>query len=86
MRLGWLILGLGIVIAILVGAALGAYGPLVTCGADQAALCVAWPGLVSGATWLVFVAFFVGLAAWQVREWRRSAGSVAPDEHVAEDR
>src|SRR4051794_23665078 len=50
-RLGWLLLGLGIVVALLLGAWLGAVGPLVVCGADGAAVCVTWPAWISGLTW-----------------------------------
>ena len=87
MRHGWLLvaLGLGIVVAVLVGAALGRYGPLVVCGADGAAVCVTWPGWLSGATWVLFIAFFIGLATWQVRAWRDSAGTVATEEDRAQD-
>ena len=85
MRLAWLLVALAVVLAILVGGAVGAFGPLVTCGADGAAVCVAWPGLASLATWLLFVGFFAALGAWQVRAWRRSAGTVASDEHGAQD-
>ena len=53
--------------SVLVGAALGAYGPLVVCGADGATVCITWPGWLSGATWGLFIAFFIGLATWQVR-------------------
>ena len=69
--------------AVLVGAYFGAYGPLVTCGADGAAVCVGWPGVVSGAIWVLFVALFVGLGVWQVRIGRRlldSPNAVASDE------
>ncbi len=72
-------------LAIVVGAWLGLYGPLHTCGADAAAVCVAWPAALSVATWLLFCAFFIALGAWQIRQWRRSVNAVAPDEHVAQD-
>ena len=80
MRLALVLVVLGIVIAVLAGAALGAYGPLVVCGADVAAVCVTWPGWIGGATWVLFIAFFIGLATWQVRAWRGSAGAVATEE------
>jgi hypothetical protein len=72
-------------VAILIGASLGAYGALVTCGADGAEVCVAWPAVVSGATWVMFLAFFAGLAAWQVRVWRQSASPVPPDKDGTQD-
>jgi hypothetical protein len=28
--------------------------------------------------WLLFLGFFVGLAAWQVREWRRDINEPGP--------
>jgi hypothetical protein len=56
--------------AVLVGAASGVFGPLVVCGVDRAPLCVAWPVVASAGTWLLFLGFVVGLAAWQIREWR----------------
>src|SRR3954454_18108696 len=73
-RLSWLLVGLGsvVVVVVLIAATLGAYGPLVVCGADGAAVCVMWPGWISGATWVLFVGFFIGLATWQVRAWRGS--------------
>jgi hypothetical protein len=70
--LGLAVLGACIVL-VLVGAYLGWYGPLVTCGADAAPLCVHWPGPASAAVWLAFLAFVLLLAAWQVAHWRDDA-------------
>ena len=68
----WWIVGPGllIVLAILAASATGAFGPLLPCGADGAAVCVAWPAVASFGTWLLFIGCLVGLAAWQVAEWR----------------
>ena len=86
MRAALALVALVALVAVLIGALLGAYGALVTCGADGAAVCVAWPAVVSAATWLMFLVFFAGLAAWQVRVWRQSAGAVPSDEDSAQDR
>ena len=68
----WIIGPLAVALAALLLAGFqGWLGPLVTCGADGAAVCVAWPVPASAAVWLLFLAFFGGLAAWQAREWRR---------------
>jgi hypothetical protein len=74
--LTWL-LGLGIlgVALVLLGAFAGWYGPLVTCGVDGAAVCVAWPLPVAAIVWLGFGGFFVGLGLWHVLGWRRGRGS-----------
>ena len=87
MRLGWLFgVAAALLGVVLAGAYLGAYGPLVTCGADAAKVCVAWPGLVSGAVWALFLVFFIGLTIWQVRAWRGSGSAVSADKHIVEDR
>jgi hypothetical protein len=61
-------------VLVLFGAWAGWYGPLVTCGADQATVCVAWPRPVSGLVWLGFVLLLLGLAGLQVALWRGSVG------------
>jgi hypothetical protein len=82
-RQWWLVGGASaLVVAILAGAYLGIFGPLVTCGADGAAVCVGWPGVVSAAAWGAFVAYVVGLGAWQIWAWLRSADAIAPNEDV----
>ena len=59
-----------VLVAAFVAAWTGAIGPLVVCGADQAAVCVAWPGIVSWTVWGTFILFFAGMAAWHVWMWR----------------
>ncbi len=87
MRLGWVFGAASALLAlVLAGAYLGVYGPLVTCGADAASVCVAWPGLVSGAVWVLFLVFSIGLTIWQVRAWRGSGSAVSTDKHIVEDR
>jgi hypothetical protein len=65
----WLI-ALGAMLVVLAGAFLGWSGPLVTCGADAARLCVQWPTPAPTLVWLAFLAFVALLAAWQVMQWR----------------
>ncbi len=69
----WLVVGgLLLLAAVVLLAAAGGYlGPLVVCGADGRAVCVAWPAAASAFTWLAFLAFIAALVAWQVRDWRR---------------
>jgi hypothetical protein len=69
----WWIVGasLAIVGAALAAAYMGWLGPLVVCGADGVAVCVAWPGAVSAAVWALYILFFSGIAAWQIMMWRR---------------
>jgi hypothetical protein len=87
MRLGWLLGALAALVAlVLAGAYVGAYGPLVSCGADAAKVCVAWPALVNGAVWVLFLVFFICLTIWQVRAWRGSGSAVSADKHIVEDR
>jgi hypothetical protein len=75
----WIITPAGVLLAtILVAAFEGWFGPLVVCGADAAPVCVAWPAAASWGMWLLFLAFFVGLAVWQVREWRRDIKEPRP--------
>ncbi|HEV7665135.1 MAG TPA: hypothetical protein VGQ62_16510, partial [Chloroflexota bacterium] len=71
-RATWPILGLGMVglAAVLGAAASGLFGPLVTCGADQATLCIAWPAYLSAAVWLTFIASIVALAWTQAHAWQ----------------
>ena len=61
------LLGVGLV---LVGAAAGWYGPLVTCGVDAAAVCVHWPAPLAALVWLGFLGTVAALAAWHLRTWR----------------
>ncbi|HLZ30378.1 MAG TPA: hypothetical protein VKV73_23910 [Chloroflexota bacterium] len=65
--LGSLTLALG---GILVAGYAGWLGPLATCGADGATVCIVWPGAASAATWAIFLGTLAGLAAWQARDWR----------------
>lgn len=75
----WIIGPVGLVLGMLLLAALeGWLGPLVVCGADAAPVCVAWPAAAGWGMWLLFLGFFVGLAAWQVREWRRDINEPGP--------
>jgi hypothetical protein len=75
----WVIGPVGVGLAgLMVAAWEGWLGPLVVCGADDAPICVAWPAAAGWAMWLVFLGFFVGLAAWQVREWRRDINEPPP--------
>jgi membrane protein implicated in regulation of membrane protease activity len=69
----WWIVGaiLAILGVALAAAYMGWLGPLVVCGADGVAVCVAWPGAVSAAVWALYILFFSGVAAWQVMMWRR---------------
>lgn len=69
----WLLVGglLALSAAVLVAAVTGHLGPLVVCGADGWAVCVAWPAAISALTWLAFLAFIGALVAWHLREWRR---------------
>src|SRR5919197_74248 len=69
----WWIVGaiLAIVGAALAAAYMGSLGPLVVCGADGVAVCVAWPGAVSAAVWALYILFFLGIAGWQIMMWRR---------------
>src|SRR5215470_12223229 len=75
MRLSpWTLGGGGVALAIVFAAAYtGDLGALVTCGADGARVCMAWPGLVSAATWLMFVGLIAALAAVQARYWRHTS-------------
>jgi hypothetical protein len=57
-------------VAVLIAASAGWLGPLVTCGADGAAVCMRWPGLVAGATWAAFTGLIAALAVVQARDWR----------------
>jgi hypothetical protein len=68
--LGGLAVGLGLLGS---AASAGWLGPLVTCGPDRAAVCVAWPGLAAAATWLVFLGVIGGLVAVQARDWRQTS-------------
>ena len=53
--------------AALVGAALGWFGGVVVCGADQAPGCVTWRPAVALLVWLAFVVGVAALVACQVR-------------------
>ena len=75
----WVIGPVALVLAGLMLAAFeGWLGPLVVCGADAAPVCVAWPAAAEWGMWLLFLGFFVGLAVWQVREWRRDINEPRP--------
>lgn len=51
----------------------GRLGSLTTCGADGAAVCVAWPAIASAGTWIIFIGTSVGLVAWQASDWRHTS-------------
>ncbi len=72
-RAAWAAIG-GAAVALgvlLVAAAAGWLGQLATCGADGAAVCIAWPGLASAALWLLCLGTLVALAWCQARLWQR---------------
>jgi hypothetical protein len=70
----WALSGLAVILAaLLVAGFAGALGPLVTCGAADETVCVAWPRLASAAFWLTFIATVAGLAVWHAREWRNTS-------------
>jgi hypothetical protein len=70
----WLLAGLALLLAgVLVAGFEGWLGPLVTCGVDRAAVCVAWPGAVSLTVWLIFIGTLGALAVWQARDWRNTS-------------
>jgi hypothetical protein len=54
---------------LLAAAYAGWLGPLEVCGADGAAVCVAWPRTASAAMWLAFIGTLVGLISMQARQW-----------------
>jgi hypothetical protein len=56
-------------VVVLSAASAGWLGPLTTCGADGAAVCMAWPGAASAATWLIFLGTIVALGVLQARRW-----------------
>jgi hypothetical protein len=70
-RVQWWAIGvLAMSLAVLLAAAwAGWLGSLAKCGADGAPVCMAWPGIVSAATWLVFLGTLVGLGGIQARRW-----------------
>jgi hypothetical protein len=63
-------LGFALVAAVLLVATIGGFGPLVVCGVDGWAVCMAWPRAVSFLVWLAFLGLIVALVAWHLREWR----------------
>jgi hypothetical protein len=63
----WGFLGFGLLVAV-IGVMIAFAGPLQTCGADQVAVCVAWPRAVSVGLWTSTIALVVLLVAWQVRQ------------------
>src|SRR5438132_5818782 len=70
----WTLGGGGLALAAVFAAAYtGSLGPLVTCGADGARVCVIWPAVASAATWLLFVGLIAGLAVVQARDWRNTS-------------
>ena len=70
----WTLGGGGLALAAVFAAAYtGSLGPLVTCGADGARVCVSWPAVASAATWLLFVGLIAGLALVQARDWRNTS-------------
>jgi hypothetical protein len=73
--LPWLALGgAGVALAaVLIAAYSGALGPLATCGADGAPVCIAWAGAASVATWLVFLGIIAGLIVTQSADWRQTS-------------
>jgi membrane protein implicated in regulation of membrane protease activity len=74
--LGAILLFLGVALA---GAARGWFGPLLVCGADGVAVCVAWPGVVSATVWALYILFFLGIAGWQIMMWRREPAHAQRD-------
>jgi hypothetical protein len=69
----WLAIGIvALSLAVLLAAAsAGWLGALSTCGADGAAVCMAWSRLAAAATWLVFLGSLVMLGGAQARRWQR---------------
>ena len=74
-RSPWWILGsLALALAVVLAAGYAGWlGPLVTCGADGATVCIAWPGVASAVTWLIFIGTLACLVAWQARDWRSTS-------------
>jgi len=58
---------------LLLAAATGWLGPLVTCGADGATVCMAWPLVAASTTWLAFIGIIVALVILQARDWRQTS-------------
>src|SRR6266568_5830392 len=74
MRLSRLLPMGGVAIAlagVVIAAFTGWLGPLATCGADGAAVCMHWPGFAAAATWLAFMSVIAALVVFQARDWRR---------------
>jgi hypothetical protein len=70
----WPLGGVTLVLAWLLFAAFAGWlGPLTTCGADGAPVCMRWPGVAAGATWLTFIGVMAGLVLLQARDWRRTS-------------
>jgi hypothetical protein len=67
--------GLLLVGVVLGVASVGGFGPLVVCGVDGWAVCVAWPRIVGALVWLAFIGGIVALVGWHVHEWRHAADS-----------
>ena len=55
---------------VLIAAYAGWLGPLATCGADGAQVCIVWPGVASAVSWLAFLGIIAGLTIAQARHWR----------------
>jgi hypothetical protein len=70
----WAIVGAGLALVgvVLAVAAVGGFGPLLACGVDGWAVCVAWPWPISALVWLAFLGGIVALVAWHVREALRT--------------
>jgi hypothetical protein len=68
---GW-VGGVAVVLtSVLLAGYAGWLGPLETCGADGATVCVGWPGIASVVTWSAFMALLVGLVVIQIRDRRQ---------------
>src|SRR5215213_2198168 len=71
-RSPWLLLATvsAVVASLFVAAWGGAVGPLLVCGSDGAAVCVAWPAPAAVGLYVAFVAVLVGLVICQLQTWR----------------
>ena len=55
------------IMAALGASALGLFGGVVACGADNIPGCALWPMPISEAVWFAFVIGIAALVVWQVR-------------------